>query len=101
MAEKVKDYSGACWNALIEEETKESIARLYIDSLDASRAEKAAAAEMLEALRRSYDRLGDAAARINTLPRVTDTLLEVNLRQERARIESLLAKYATSPRDAT
>jgi hypothetical protein len=56
-----------------------------------------AVAELVEALRRSYARLGDAATRINTLPRTTDTLLEVNLRQERSRIESLLAKHAAKP----
>lgn len=54
---------------------------------------RADVAELVEALRRSYRQLGSAASRINTLPRVTDTLLEVSLRQERARIETIFAKH--------
>lgn len=54
---------------------------------------RADVAELVEALRRSYRQLGSAADRINTLPRVTDTLLEVSLRQERARIETIFAKH--------
>lgn len=33
-------YSGACWNAIMEEESKESLARLYIDSMRAKQKEK-------------------------------------------------------------
>lgn len=33
MADVKRNYAGACWNALMEEETKESIAELYIDLL--------------------------------------------------------------------
>ena len=54
---------------------------------------RADVAELVKALRRSYRQLGFAASHINTLPRVTDTLLEVNLRQERARIETILSKH--------
>jgi hypothetical protein len=31
-------YAGACWNALMEEETKESIAEMFMDALDELRA---------------------------------------------------------------
>lgn len=68
--------------------------RPLVDKLrDENQRLRADVAELVEALRRSYRQLGSAADRINTLPRVTDTLLEVNLRQERARIETILSKH--------
>lgn len=39
-----KSYAGAAWNQLMENETKESIAKMYLDSLDIRR-------DLLEALR--------------------------------------------------
>jgi len=35
--QKPDSYAGACWNALMEEETKESIARMFIDGLRENR----------------------------------------------------------------
>lgn len=32
-----KSYAGACWNELMYNETKESLAKLYIDQLDKNR----------------------------------------------------------------
>lgn len=32
-----KSYAGAAWNHLMEEETKESIAKFYLDSIDTRR----------------------------------------------------------------
>lgn len=98
MAETVKDYSGACWNALIEEETKESIARLYIDSLDVSRAEKAAVAALAEALQLVRGIIKDAAMEGFNYQYGdwADRLF-----RSQADTDAVLAKYAASPRDAT
>jgi hypothetical protein len=106
MAKTVKDYSGACWNALMEEETKESIARLYIDRLHERRAEKATVAELVEALRRALPSVQSDAEmmaaidRHNPLPAadmpaVTKAANELDVLVDD--IRALLAKHAAKP----
>jgi hypothetical protein len=55
-------YEGACWNALMEEETKESIARLFIDAIRDNRILKAQVRQLRAALQKAHPYTSDNKA---------------------------------------